>query len=299
MIHATKQLAFVRAAPGLFVFLWSTGYVGARFGLPFAEPLTLTALRFAIVVALLALIVRVLGRRLPRAPRMWAHLAVSGVLIHAGFIGGIFVAIDRGIDIGIAALIAGVQPLLTALLSVSFLGESLSARQWAGFVVGFVGLGFVVVQGLAVGALPPVAVAACVVGLCGITFGTLYQKHFVLGVDLLAGSGVQFAAALLPCVAGALLFETRAVEWNVTVVLVLAWLCVVMSIGAITILLFLIREGAASQVSSLFYLVPPVTAAQGYLLFDERLSPLQLFGIAVTALGVAMINVGSGPRRPS
>lgn len=291
MNPSANETLFVRTAPALFVALWSTGYVGARFGLPYVEPLTLTAMRFAIVVGLLALLVPLTGSRLPRAPRLWGHLALSGVLIHAGFIGGIFFAIDRGVDIGIAALIAGVQPLLTAILGVALLGEWLSARQWAGFVIGFVGLAFVVVQGFAASALPLHAFVACVIALCGITFGTLYQKRYVVGVDLLAGSWIQFAAALLPCAAFAFLFETRAVEWNLTLVLVLAWLCVVMSIGAISILLLLIRKGAASKVSSLFYLVPPVTATQGYFLFGERLSALQLAGIAVTAVGVAMINV--------
>ena len=159
MIGSSNRAAFERVAPALFVCLWSTGYVGARFGLPFVEPMTLTAMRFAIVVALLGIIVQVTGRRLPRSRRMWGHLAVSGVLIHAGFIGGIFVAIDSGIDIGIAALIAGVQPLLTALVSFFLIGEFLSPRQWAGFVVGFFGLGLVVLQGLALGALP---LAGCV-----------------------------------------------------------------------------------------------------------------------------------------
>lgn len=290
MTTPADRSLLVRSAPALFVFLWSTGYVGARYGLPYAEALTLTSMRFTIVVLLLPILVFATRSQLPRSPRMWGHLAVSGVMIHAGFIGGIFFAIDRGIDIGIAALIAGVQPLLTALFGVTLLSERLDPRQWAGFVIGFLGLGFVVLQGLATSNLPPAAFVACVIALCGITFGTLYQKHYVVGVDLLAGSWIQFAAALIPCAAFAFGFESRVVEWNLTLVLVLAWLCLVMSIGAISILLFLIREGAASKVSSLFYLVPPVTATQGYLLFGERLSALQLVGIAVTALGVAMIN---------
>ncbi len=288
----SDSAALVRVAPALFVFLWSTGYVGARFGLPHADPMTFTAIRFAIVAALLAVFVRATGRALPREPRMWGHLAVSGILIHAGFIGGIFIAIDRGTDIGVAALIAGVQPLLTAVLGVALLGEALRGRQWAGFAIGFFGLSFVVLQSLSLGALPPVGLAASVVALLGITLGTLYQKRFVVGIDLLAGSSLQFAAAFVPCAGWALLLEERAIEWNLTVILALVWLCFALSIGAISILLVLIRRGAASTVSSLFYLVPPVTAAQGYLLFDQRLTPLQLAGIAVTAIGVAMINVG-------
>ena len=142
-----------------------------------------------------------------------------------------------------------------------------------------------------------VGLIGCVVGLLGITLGTLYQKRYVVGVDLMSGSAIQFAAALVPCAIWAFVGETREFEWNLTLALVLAWLCVMLSIGAIGILLYLIREGAASEVSSLFYLVPPVTAVQGYFLFDQRLGWLQLAGIAITAVGVAMINMRQKPPR--
>ncbi|NNL86582.1 MAG: DMT family transporter [Myxococcales bacterium] len=282
---------WVRLAPAVFVLLWSTGYVGARFGLPFAEPLTLTALRFAIVVLLLVVLVLVTRRSISRDPWMWGHWIVTGILIHTCFIGGIFFAIDRGVGIGVAALVAGVQPLLTAAAGSVLLGESLGTRQWTGFLMGFAGLSLVVAKGLTDGALPLAGLIGCFIGLLGITFGTLYQKRYVVGTDLLAGSSVQFAAAVVPCAIGSFLFESQVIEWNLTVVLVLAWLCVVMSIGAISILLFLIREGAASRVSSLFYLVPLVTAVQGVVLFDESLSWVQWAGVAVTAVGVAMINI--------
>jgi drug/metabolite transporter (DMT)-like permease len=281
---------FVRLAPVLFVFLWSTGYVGARFGLPYAEPMTLTAMRFAIVVLILALITVARRSALPRSPRLWGHLAVSGFLIHTCFIGGIFTAIDVGTDISIAALIAGAQPLLTAIVVVLFWDEHLSRQQWLGFILGFLGLSLVVVKSFTAGALPVAGLAACVIGLCGMTFGTLYQKRYVRGVDLLAGLALQFAFALLPCLTFAWLFETRSVEWNVTLVLALLWLCLALSVGAISILLLLIREGAAARVSSLFYLVPPVTALQAALLFGERLSGVQIGGIPLTAAGVALIN---------
>jgi len=291
MSQSSIHTAFVRAAPAIFVFLWSTGFVGGRFAIPYADPITFTSIRFAIVVVLLALVVTISRRRqLPQRLSMWAHLAVSGVLIHAGFVGGLFIAIDLGVNIGIASLIAGTQPLLTAVVVIPLLGETLSGRQWTGFIIGFLGLAMVVVKAAEVGALPLAGLVACIVGLCGITFGTLYQKRFVVGIDLLAGSVIQFAAALLPCVVWAFLFETRTIEWNTTVILTLVWMCLGLSIGAITILLFLIREGAASKVSSLFYLVPPVTALQGYWLFGEQLTVLQIVGIGMAALGVALIN---------
>jgi drug/metabolite transporter (DMT)-like permease len=290
---------FVQAAPAVFVFLWSTGYVGARFGLPFAEPFTLTSIRFAIVTAILGLVIVVRRGKWPKTALMWGHLAVSGLLIHACFIGGVFTAIDVGVNISIAALIAGTQPLLTAIIAVLFLDETLSPRQWCGFVIGFAGLVMVVLKTIALDALPLVGLVGCVVGLCGITGGTLYQKRFVVGLDLFTGSAIQFACALIPCTLLAFLLETREIQWNLTVTLTLAWLCLVLSIGAISILLFLIRAGAASRVSSLFYLVPPVTAMQGYWFFGESLSELQIIGIAVAALGVALINYQPAAKQPA
>ncbi len=289
MSAAGRHAAFVSAAPTIFVFLWSTGYVGARFALPYAEPLTVTSIRFAIVAALLILLTLIRRPALPRDWRMWGHLAVSGMLIHACFIGGIFSAVDLGVEISVAALIAGVQPLLTAIVVVVLFRELLSPRQWFGFMLGFLGLAMVVTKSFQSGALPVAGLFACVIGLCGMTFGTLYQKRFVVGVDLFAGSAIQFSFALLPCVLWVALFEHGTVEWNLTFVAALAWLCLALSLGAISVLLFLIREGAAAQVSSLFYLVPPVTALQGYWFFGERLSSIQLAGIVVTAIGVAMI----------
>lgn len=288
----TGSQTFIRAAPIVFVFLWSTGYVGARFGLPYADPLTFTAVRFAIVIVLLALLVAVRGHGLPRKPLMVLHLAVSGILIHACFVGGVYYAIDAGVDISIAALIAGTQPLLTAFVAVSLMRESLRSIQWTGFVIGFAGLALVVFKSVATDALSWTGLGACFLALVGITFGTLYQKRFVVGVDLIAGSLVQFCAALIPCALWAVLFEDGRIEWNITVVATLAWLCIAMSIGAISILLVLIRNGAAARVSSLFYLVPPVTAVQGYLLFGERLTPVQIAGIVLAASGVALINAG-------
>lgn len=287
---ASTHATFVRAAPVIFVFLWSTGYVGGRFAIPYSDPLTFTSIRFAIVIALLAMIVIIGRRQIPLSMSMWGHLAVTGILIHAGFVGGVFIAIDLGVNISIAALIAGTQPLLTAIVVIPLLGETLTQRQWVGFVVGFLGLAMVVLKTMEIGALPLAGFAGCVVGLCGITFGSLYQKRYVVGIDLIAGSVIQFSAALIPCVLWAFLVETRTIEWNMHVILTLLWMCLGLSIGAISILLFLIREGAASRVSSLFYLVPPVTAVQGYWLFGEKLSALQIVGMGMAALGVALIN---------
>jgi len=226
----------------------------------------------------------------PRAPIAYLHLALSGLLMHGFYIGGVFIAISRGMNSGIAALIVGVQPLLTAVLSGPLLGERLSARQWWGFVLGFAGLALTVHRSLASGAMPFFGFVSCTIGLFAITFGTLYQKRCTAGVDNRVGALVQFMATAVACVLACRLFETGVVEWHPRFIFALAWLCIVLSLGAISILWLLIRQGAASRVASLFYLVPPVVAIEGFLLFGETLQALQMLGIAITALGVALIN---------
>ncbi len=284
------NLNFAALAPALFVFLWSTGFIGARYGLPHAEPHTFLAIRFVIVIAMLAVVARWRGAGWPRAPRTYVHLAVSGVLMHSTYLGGVFSAIHGGLNAGLAALIVGTQPLITAAVVGPLFGDRLNARQWMGFVLGFVGLTLVLSKSFARGDLPLGAALCALVGLAGITIGTLYQKRFVVNVDLWSGSLVQFCAALAPTTALALGFEQRAVEWTPSFLFALAWLCVVLSLGAIGVLWTLIQRGAAARVASLFYLVPPATAFEAWLLFDETLLAIQMAGIALTAVGVAMIN---------
>ncbi|MBK6657643.1 MAG: DMT family transporter [Proteobacteria bacterium] len=281
---------FAALAPALFVFLWSTGFIGARYGLPHAEPHTFLAIRFVIVIAMLAVVARWRGAAWPREPRVYAHLAVSGVLMHSTYLGGVFSAIHGGLNAGLAALIVGTQPLITAAVVGPLFGERLHGRQWLGFVLGFVGLTLVLSKSFARGDLPASAALCAVVGLAGITIGTLYQKRYVVNVDLWSGSLVQFCAALVPTAALAFAVEQRAVEWTPSFVFALAWLCVVLSLGAIGVLWTLIQRGAAARVASLFYLVPPATAFEAWLLFGETLLVTQMVGIALTALGVAMIN---------
>ena len=286
----TRALSFAALAPALFVFLWSTGFIGARYGLPYAEPMSFLSIRFVIVIAMLAIVVRWRHGPWPREPRMVGHLVVSGVLIHSTYLGGVFSAIHGGLNAGLAALIVGTQPLMTAAVVGPLFGDRLSLRQWVGFVLGFAGLVLVLSKSFVRGELPLPAVACAVVGLLGITLGTLYQKRHVVNVDLWRGSLVQFSAALLPCGLLALVFEHEPISWTPSFVFALAWLCVVLSLGAIGVLWYLIQRGAAARVASLFYLVPPVTALQAWLLFDERLLAVQVVGIVLTAVGVALIN---------
>ena len=286
----TRAGTFAAAAPALFVFLWSTGFIGARYGLPYAQPMSFLAIRFVIVIGLLMAVARWRHAPWPREPRMYLHLAVSGVLLHSIYLGGVFSAIHGGLNAGLAALIVGAQPLITAAVVGPLFGDRLSGRQWTGFVLGFMGVMMVLSKSLARGDLPLPAVAWALLGLLGITLGTLYQKRYVVNVDLWRGSLLQFSAALMPSGLLALIFEHQTIIWNFSFVFALAWLCLVLSLGAISLLWYLIQRGAAARVASLFYLVPPVTALEAWLLFDETLLAVQVFGIVLTALGVALIN---------
>lgn len=276
-------------APALFVFLWSTGFIAAKAGMPYAEPLTFLALRFGIVALLMlpfALAARV---QWPRGV-VAVHVAVVGLLIHTGYLGGVFVAIHRGVPAGLAALIVGAQPLLTALLARPFLGERVERRKWFGLALGFLGVGLVMADRLGFGDADALGLALCVMAVVAMAVGSLYQKRFCARVDLRSGAVIQYVAAALPVLALALHYETMVVHWSVPFLLAMAWLIVVLSIGAVSLLYVLIRRGAAAEVASLFYLVPPTTALMGYLLFGETLSPATILGMVLAALGVALVN---------
>ncbi len=289
--EANARSLALAAMPAVFVFLWSTGFIGAKFGLPYAEPLTFLALRFAIVLGLLLALIAATGAPWPRDLRQIGHIAVAGALVHATYLGGVFASISQGVDAGVSALIVGVQPVLTALLAGPLLGERVTARQWAGLALGTAGVGLVVWRKLGLGEGTPFGMALSVVGLVGITAGTLYQKRFCAGMDLRTGSLVQFAASFALLAPLALLLETNEVRWTGEFVFAMFWMTVVMSLGAITLLMLLIRRGAASRVASLFFLVPPTTALLAWPLFGETLSPVGLLGMALAAVGVALVNL--------
>ncbi|GAB4182121.1 MAG: DMT family transporter [Thalassobaculales bacterium] len=279
--------------PGTFVVLWSTGFLGARLGLPHAEPFTFLAVRFALVVALLAPLALLLRTPWP-SRRALPHLAVVGVLLHGLYLGGVFAAIARGVPAGLTALIVGLQPLVTAAVVGPLLGESVSRRQWCGLLLGFAGVLLVLSEKLAPagGSLfdgfDLWGIWLCVVALAGITAGTLYQKRFCAEMDLLSGSAVQYAAAAAFVGALSLTLETGVIDWHPDFVLALAWLGLVLSIGAVTLLWILVRRGEAARTASLFFLVPPCTAVLAYAMFDERLGPAALAGLALAAVGVAL-----------
>lgn len=281
--------SFASFTPLFFVALWSTGFIGAKFGLPDAQPLTFLSLRYAIVLVLMGALAWVTRAPWPRTAREWLHIGISGLLVHAVYLGGVFIAIGHGLPAGVTALVVGLQPVLTALGAGAFLGERVRPTQWLGLALGFVGVGLVVAHkvgagasgGALLGMLLPVVVA-----LLAITAGTLYQKRYCQTFDLRTGSVIQFLPSLVATLLLASLTETLQIHWSASFVFALAWLVLVLSLGAVSLLNVLIRSGSAVNVASLFYLVPPCTALIAWALFGETLTGLALLGMGVTVFGV-------------
>ena len=276
--------------PVLFVLLWSTGFIGGKLGLPYAEPATFLVARFAIVTVLLALFAGLTGAPWPKRLGETAHIAMAGLLLHATYLGGIFSSMHHGVPAGVSALITGIQPLLVAAAAGPVLNERVSLRQWVGLLFGLAGVVLVVWSKLDLGVGTPLGYMLSVLGLLGITGGTLYQKRFCPHIDLRSGSAIQFAASVVALAPFALLLEQRVIVWSGEFLFALGWLCIVLSLGAISLLFLLIRRGAAAQVSSLFFLVPPCTALVAYFLFGEQLNALALLGMALAMFGVALVN---------
>jgi drug/metabolite transporter (DMT)-like permease len=285
----TLEDAAIFAAPGVFVVLWASGFIGAKLGLPYADPLTFLALRMFGVVVLLGLFVLIAGAKWPgRDGALDSY--VTGVLMHALYLGGVYISIAKGLPAALSALVVGLQPLLTSTIANRLLGERVVPRQWIGLVLGLVGVYLVVQDRATVGAATPLAWIAAVVGLVAITIGTVYQKRFGTGIDWRPAMFIQYAAAGILFALGATAFETRTVRWTPEFLFALGWLVFVLSFGAIWLLYFLIRRAAATRVVSLFYLTPPVTALMAWSLFGERLAPLALVGMAVCVAGVFLVN---------
>ncbi len=277
-----------RAYPLLFVFLWSTGFIGAKYGLPYAEPLSFLLTRYLLVVALMTAIALLTRAPWPAERAQWGHIALSGVLVHGVYLGGVFVAIDQGLPAGVTALVVGMQPLLTACGAGVLLGERVTARQWGGLLLGLLGVGLVVSGKLGEGALGPMLLPA-VLALLGITAGTLYQKRYCARFDLRTGSVIQFLPTALLSGLAVVFFEDYRVEWTGDFIFALAWLVLVLSLGAISLLNLLIRNGSAVNVASLFYLTPPCTALVAWAIFGETLTLTALLGMAVAVSGVYLV----------
>jgi drug/metabolite transporter (DMT)-like permease len=287
-VSGSRRQGLLAAMPWVFVGVWSTGFVVARLAMPHAPPLTFLTWRYAFSLLAFGLWIRVAGVAWPQGRAQWGHLALSGVLMHGGYLGGVWAAVRAGIPAGTVALIVGLQPLLTALW-VSGRGQHrVAPLQWLGLLLGLGGLALVVWPKVGLGEVTPFNLALSVLALLSITVGTLYQKGHVRPCDVRSANFVQIAAALLLTAPLALL-EPAAVQWHTDLVLALAWSVLVLSLGGSSLLMMLIQRGAATRVTSLLYLVPPCTALLAWLLFGERMAASGWAGMALCAVGVGLV----------
>lgn len=272
--------------PMLFILMWSSGYVAGKIAVPYAAPFTLVFIRFAVAAAILLLVSLALGAKWPKTLVEYFHLAVVGVLIQAVQFSGLYSGISLGVSAGVSALIVGTMPVFTALGAGWFLAEKVTARQWFGLLIGLVGVSLVVGHKIQLGEAGLDGYLAVVLALMGITSGTLYQKRFCASMDIRTGGFIQLSVASLITFVLAQHYEGLAVIWSNEFILATAWMSLVNSIGAISLLYLLIRRGEASRVASLFYLIPSVTALMAFIVLGEVLTPLAIMGFVVTAMGV-------------
>ena len=282
----------IATAPALFVLLWSTGFIGARYGLPYIEPLTFLAVRMAFVVLIMAALAKIADVQRPDTAEV-GHSLVAGSLVHGLYLGGVFTAISQGVPAGISALILGLQPIVTATIANRFMGERVTRIQWIGLALGLVGVLLVLHDRSIVVAGSVLGWVASFLSLIGITLGTLYQKRYCGRIDWRSGNLIQYIGAAVLFTLGAFAFETREIRWSGELIFALVWLVLVLSIAAVGLMYWLIRRSAATGFASLFYLVPAVTALFAYILFGERLDALSILGMVICAGGVVLANHGT------
>jgi drug/metabolite transporter (DMT)-like permease len=290
---ASGRDALLLAMPWVFVLIWSTGFVVARLAMPHSPPFSFLSVRFALSALCFAVWIALARAAWPRDAAQWGHLVVTGVLMQAGYLGGVWSAIKIGLGAGTVALLVGLQPVLTALWVTAYGSRGAAIgrvpmRQWLGLLLGFAGLVFVVWPKVGTGEVTPLNLAFAMIGLLGITIGTLYQKRFVEPCDVRTASAVQMLAALVVCTPLALL-ESGAMDWHVNLVAAMAWSVGVLTLGGSSLLYLLIQRGEATAVSSLLYLVPPCTALMAWALFGEALTPPMMLGMMLTVAGVAIV----------
>lgn len=284
---------FMRIVPLIFTLLWSSGWVVAGYSAFYADPLTFLLVRYACAALLIAAIAVAMGASWPQGRRAWLDCVVTGVLLHAAYLGGVWWAVRHGLPAGISGLIAGLQPILTALFAPALVGERISAIRWLGILCGFVGIALVLEPKLA--GVEPAALWAVLIpvvinvaGMFAVTLGTFYQKARIVTGDLRTVTAVQYLAAFAVTLPFAFVLEPMRIEWNLTMVLVLAWSVLALSLGGIGLYLMMIRRGAVSRISTFLYLVPALVAVEAWILFGEALTWVQILGMAVTILGVVL-----------
>lgn len=296
MTARPSDIVLIRAMPAVFVLIWSTGFIVARYGMPYSPPFKFLVLRYALSIGCFLLWIAIARVKWPRTGSQWLHLAVTGILMHAGYLGGVWAAVKAGMGSGLAALIVGIQPVLTALwlsmVSTSGSASPVTRRQWAGLLMGFGGLVLVVSRKIGFGAPGDLAnglnLSFALGALLSITIGTLYQKRFVVACDVRSANTVQLLAALVVTLPLALL-ESESMRWTGDLAAAMAWSVLGLTLGGSSLLYILIQRGAAASVSSLMYLVPPATAALAWILFDEPVTVVTVMGTVLTAMGVSLV----------
>ena len=295
--------------PWIFVLIWSTGFVVARMAMPHSPPFSFLVWRFGLSTLCFLAWIAFARAAWPTGRAQWGHLAITGVLMQAGYLGGVWSAVHVGIGAGTVALLVGLQPVLTALwvtstatsrgdAAPSAASSAVSSHQWIGLLLGFVGLALVVWPKLGTGEVTTINLALAAVALISITVGTLYQKRYVAHCDVRTASTVQMLAALVVCLPLALL-EPETMDWHVNLVAALAWSVLALTLGGSSLLYLLIQRGEATAVTSLFYLVPPCTALMAWALFGESFTPVMMLGMAITVVAVAIVVRSSSGRRPA
>ncbi|MDP2261741.1 MAG: DMT family transporter [Hydrogenophaga sp.] len=294
MTAPAQDNAWLRAMPWVFVLIWSTGFIVARYGMPHAPPMKFLAVRYALSMLCFLPWIWVAGVKWPGTRQQWLHLAVTGILMHAGYLGGVWAAVKAGMGSGLSSLIVGIQPVLTAiwLSSVGGQGGQVTRRQWVGLILGFAGLVLVVSRKFDAGGPGDQAnwvnLSFAIMALFSITVGTLYQKRYVKPCDVRSANTVQLGAALLVTLPLAAM-ELEAMRWNGELAGAMAWSVLGLTIGGSSLLYMLIQRGAAASVTSLMYLVPPCTALIAWVLFAEPITAVTLAGTALTAFGVSLV----------
>ena len=295
MNASESSSAWVRAMPAVFVLIWSTGFIVARYGMPHAPPFSFLAMRYAFSIFCFSIWIYLAKVKWPQTRQEVLHLSITGILMHAGYLGGVWAAVKAGMGSGLSALIVGFQPVLTAiwLSSRGTTAENkISQRQWMGLILGFLGLLLVVwrklTQGSALDHVNLVNFSFALMALLSITLGTLYQKSFVKPCDVRSANTIQLMAALVVTMPLAFL-ETETIQWNAELWGAMAWSVLGLTLGGSSLLYLLIQKGAAASVTSLMYLVPPCTAILAWMLFDEPITLVTLLGIALTAWGVSWV----------
>lgn len=289
-----------KLAPALFVFLWSTGFIGVKYGIPYAPPFYFVAIRMAIAALLLFIAIAFLRKSQPITKAIFLPSTLIGLTLHGAYLGGCFFAVSRGLPAGITALIVSLQPVLVSIFAAKYLNEPLDKRAIAGLMLGLIGLFVVVIPRInmtGANSISVISIAACIIGLLGGTSGTILQKKHGGAIPTLAGTSIQYAATALVLLTLALIFEQPEIEWTPKFLGALAWLVIALSFGAILLLFFLLSHGSAASVSSLYYLVPAATAVEAYFFFDEHVSLVSVLGTVITVIGVWLV-VGKKQKYP-